>query len=397
MSKIKKLSIIGSTGSIGQSALEIVRKHPDRFKIVALAAGKNKELFKRQAEEFKPKVISLADEDDIREVKKELSFSPKICCGDEGLLQVAVCADADMTVSALVGASGLAPTLAAIRARKDIALANKEVLVMAGGLVMDEVRKNKISLLPIDSEHSAIFQSLVGHKKEDIKRLILTASGGPFLSRPLKKLSSITPSEALNHPRWKMGKKVTIDSATLMNKGLEVIEAMWLFDMPPEKIAVHIHPQSIVHSMVEYIDGSIVAQLGPTDMKGPISYALSYPDKRIGCGLAPLNLCKIDKLTFFEPDKKRFPALQLAYQALEAGGVMPAVLNAADEVAVEAFLKRKIEFTDIAKVVRATMENYERLTPNPEPRSPRLNKILEADGWAREKAITIVKKKKELQ
>lgn len=392
VAKAKKLAILGSTGSIGQSTLEIVRRYPDRFKIIALAAGKNKELLKKQVEEFKPKIVSLTGEDDICKVKRGLSYSPKVCFGQDGLIEVAVCADADMIVSALVGARGLAPTLAAIRARKDIALANKEVLVMAGSLVMKEVRKNKTNLLPIDSEHSAIFQSLVGHKKEDIKRLILTASGGPFLNLPLKKLSGITPKQALNHPRWKMGKKVTIDSATLMNKGLEVIEAMWLFDMTPQKIDVHIHPQSVVHSMVEYIDGSIVAQLGPTDMKGPISYALSYPDKRIDCGLKPLNLCKMDKLTFLEPDAKRFPALGLAYEALEAGGIMPAVLNAADEVAVEAFLAQKIRLTDIPKIVEKTMKEYNFPTPNSKPQAPNLNEIMEADGLARYTAKELIER-----
>ena len=398
MAKIKKLAVLGSTGSIGQSTLEIVRRHPNRFKILALAAGKNKRLFKQQVEEFRPKIISLSDGKDIYELKRNLSYAPKVYWGDNGLLETAICDSVDMVVAALVGASGLAPTLAAIKAGKDIALANKEVLVMAGKLVMEEVKKNKINLLPIDSEHSAIFQSLVGHKKGDIARLILTASGGPFLNMPVKKLPGIMPEEALEHPKWKMGKKVTIDSATLMNKGLEVIEAMWLFDMPPEKISVHVHPQSVVHSMVEYIDGSIVAQLGPTDMKGPISYALTYPDERIDCGIAPLNLCKMDKLTFIEPDKNRFPALRLAYEAIETGDTMPAVLNAADEVAVEAFLQREIAFTDITKVVEKTMEvskNRGQRIKNPltlESSNPSLEEILEADRYARETAKEIVKK-----
>ncbi|MBI5048709.1 MAG: 1-deoxy-D-xylulose-5-phosphate reductoisomerase [Deltaproteobacteria bacterium] len=399
----KKLAILGSTGSIGQSTLEIVRRHPDRFKIIALAAGRNKDLFKRQIKEFKPKVISLTDAKDINELKLDLSYKPKSYYGDDGLLETATCG-VDLVVSALVGASGLAPTLAAIKAKKDIALANKEVLVMAGGLVMKEVKKNKINLLPIDSEHSAIFQSLVGHKKGDIKRLILTASGGPFLNLPIEKLSDITHEQALNHPKWKMGKKVTIDSATLMNKGLEVIEAMWLFDMLPEKIGVHIHPQSVVHSMVEYIDGSIVAQLGPTDMKGPISYALTYPDERIDCGIGSLDLCKMDKLTFMEPDKDRFPALRLAYEAIKTGGVMPAVLNAADEVAVEAFLEKKIKFTDITEIVEDTMEKYRSQKPEARsqnkkskiqrsaPSTSQLEEILEADKCARELAKEIVKK-----
>lgn len=391
---VKKVAILGSTGSIGRNTLEIVRRHPDRFQITALAAGRNKNLFKRQVEEFKPRAISLSDKKDIDELKGGLSYTPKSYWGEEGLIEIAAYRDADLVVSALVGACGLAPTLSAIKAGRDIALANKEVLVMAGRLVMEEVKKNNVNLLPIDSEHSAIFQSLVGHRREDIKRLILTASGGPFLKTPLKRLSDIKPEQALNHPKWKMGKKVTIDSATLMNKGLEVIEAMWLFDMPPEKISVHIHPQSIVHSMVEYIDGSIVAQLGPTDMKGPISYALSYPDERLDCGIGSLDLCKMDKLTFLEPDEKRFPALRLAYEAMEAGGFMPAVLNAADEVAVEAFLQGQIKFTDIIKVVKATMEGFEKgqRARGKGQGCPGMGTILEADRFARELAKEIVKK-----
>ncbi|HKZ46931.1 MAG TPA: 1-deoxy-D-xylulose-5-phosphate reductoisomerase, partial [Thermodesulfobacteriota bacterium] len=231
-----------------------------------------------------------------------------------------------------------------------------------------------------------------GHKKKDIKRLILTASGGPFLNLPIKKLLGIKPKQALNHPKWKMGKKVTIDSATLMNKGLEVIEAMWFFDMPPEKISVHIHPQSIVHSMVEYVDGSIVAQLGPTDMKGPISYALSYPDERLDCGIAPLNLCKMDKLTFMEPDEKRFPALGLAYHAIKAGGAMPAVLNAADEVAVDAFLQGEIAFTDITDIVKTVMGKYQ--NKKSKTKNPNLDQILDGDRWARETARGIILKSK---
>ena len=366
----------------------------------------NKRLFKQQVEEFRPKIISLSDEKNIYELRRNLSYAPNVYWGDNGLLETAMCDSVDMVVAALVGASGLAPTLAAIKAGKDIALANKEVLVMAGKLVMEEVKKNKINLLPIDSEHSAIFQSLVGHKKGDIARLILTASGGPFLNMPVKKLPGIMPEEALKHPKWKMGKKVTIDSATLMNKGLEVIEAMWLFDMPPEKISIHVHPQSVVHSMVEYIDGSIVAQLGPTDMKGPISYALTYPDERIDCGIAPLNLCKMDKLTFIEPDKNRFPALRLAYEAIEAGDTMPAVLNAADEVAVETFLQGRIKFTDITEIIEATMKCFKKgeqeikKSKDKQRKGPRtpgssnlsLEKILETDRYARELARVLVNK-----
>jgi 1-deoxy-D-xylulose-5-phosphate reductoisomerase len=284
-----------------------------------------------------------------------------------------------MVISAIVGAAGLVPTFSAIQAGKDIALANKETLVMAGKIVMKEAKNNDVAILPVDSEHSAIFQSLLGHRKRDIRRIILTASGGPFLNCSYEELNTVTIREALEHPTWQMGRKITIDSASLMNKGLEVIEARWLFDVPHEKIDVHIHPQSIVHSMVEYVDGSVIAQMGVPDMRVPISYALSYPD-RLETGLSSLNLNEIHKLTFELPDEERFPALKLAYRAVEEGGTMPAVLNAANEIAVEAFLRDKISFPKIPQIIEQAMDCH---------RVKEINTVqdsLDADHWARAKA-----------
>jgi 1-deoxy-D-xylulose-5-phosphate reductoisomerase len=285
-----------------------------------------------------------------------------------------------MVVSALAGSVGLLPTLAAIRAGKSIALANKEALVMAGEVFMKEIRETRVSLLPIDSEHSAIFQVLAGHRKEEIKRIILTASGGPFLNTPMEELKRVTPREALNHPQWRMGKKVTVDSASLMNKGLEVIEARWLFGVPASRIEVQIHPQSIVHSMVEYIDGSVIAQMALPDMKGPIAYALSYP-RRLDLRFPSLNLFEAGPLTFQPVDRERFPALALAYDALEAGGTMPAVLNAANEVAVEAFLAERLEFREVPRLIQKTMKNHQTLRLNS------VEDVLQAHSWAREEAL----------
>ncbi|MBI5894383.1 MAG: 1-deoxy-D-xylulose-5-phosphate reductoisomerase [Deltaproteobacteria bacterium] len=374
---MKTLSILGSTGSIGRSTLDIVRQHPDKFKVAAISAARNVDLLKKQIDEFKPQVVSVIDRTAAEKLGSSLSC--KVMHGKEGLECAATFKDSDLVVSAIVGAAGLLPTLAAINAGKAIALANKETLVMAGSIVMEAVKKNNTALLPIDSEHSAIFQSLAGHQMDDVKRLILTASGGPFLNMPLERLSDVSCDDALKHPNWQMGKKVTIDSATLMNKGLEVIEARWLFNIPPERIAVHIHPESIIHSMVEYNDGCVLAQMGSADMRGPISYALSYPN-RIDAGVAPLDLCRLGRLTFIEPDEKRFPALKLAYDALNTGGTMPAVMNAADEIAADAFLKKEIRFTDIVKVVEKTMDAHDVLDADT------IDAILAADKWAREEA-----------
>jgi 1-deoxy-D-xylulose-5-phosphate reductoisomerase len=308
-------------------------------------------------------------------VKKQVHM--EFLHGDEGLKAVATSPEAQMVVSALVGAVGLVPTMEAIRARKDIALANKETLVMAGRLVTEEAEARGVRILPVDSEHSAIFQALRGHRREDVRRLILTASGGAFLSIPREHLDQVTPQQAVVHPNWKMGQKVTVDSASMMNKALEVIEAHWLFGVPPNKIRVHIHPQSIVHSMVEYIDGSVIAQMGIPDMQTPIAYALAYPE-RIKTGLPHLDLLKVGPLTFMEPEKERFPALELAYEALRRGGSMPAVLNGANEEAVWAFLKGEIRFTRIVDVVREVLESYPQ-----EDVGDQMEHVLETDRRAR--------------
>ncbi len=356
---MKLLSLLGSTGSIGRNVLNVVRAFPDRFKMVGLAAGYNVTELAEQVLEFEPECISVANEAVAEKLADLLPavWQDKIFHGEEGSSKVATVSSAEMVVSAMVGAVGLLPTLAAIAAGKDIGLANKETLVMAGRLVMQAVQKHKVALLPIDSEHSAIFQALEAGRREDVAMLILTASGGPFRNLSQKQLASVTPNQALAHPNWEMGKKISIDSATLMNKGLEVIEARWLFDIPAEKIQVVVHPQSIVHSLVEYIDGSVVAQLGIPDMRIPIAYALSYPE-RLNLGLPPLSLSACGHLSFEQPNYDRFPALNLAFAVLKEGGVKPAVLNAANEVAVAAFLDKKIAFTDIAKVVAKVLDQF---------------------------------------
>jgi 1-deoxy-D-xylulose-5-phosphate reductoisomerase len=356
---MKTLALLGSTGSIGKNVLNVVRAFPDRFRIVGLAAGKNIAELAAQVLEFQPECISVADEKTAARLAELLpaSWRQKIAWGDEGNIQVATVPAAQMVITAVVGAAGLLPTLAAIKAGKDIGLANKETLVMAGRIVMQAVREHQVSLLPIDSEHSAIFQALEAGRRDDVAMLILTASGGPFRTFSPEQLACATPAQALAHPNWNMGRKISIDSATLMNKGLEVIEARWLFDIPAEKIQVVVHPQSIVHSLVEYVDGSVVAQLGIPDMRIPIAYALSYPE-RLNLGLSPLNLSTCGSLNFEPPDYDRFPALGLAFAALKEGGVKPAVLNAANEVAVAAFLDNMIAFADIAQVVEAVLAQF---------------------------------------
>lgn len=375
---MKKLSVLGSTGSIGVSTLTIAEQFPDRFRVVALAAGKNLAKLKEQIRLFKPELVSLTNEVDARDLRSQLGeFRGEIVWGSDGLLAVATHPEAEMVMSALVGAIGLAPTLAAIRAGKTIALANKEALVISGELMTREARKYGVQILPVDSEHNAIFQALHGYRREQVKRIILTASGGPFLRRPAEELPSVTVAEALKHPTWKMGSKITIDSATLMNKGLEVIEARWLFNLPPEQVAVIVHPQSIVHSMVEYIDGSVLAQLGIPDMTIPISYILAYPERLPLTHLPSLDLVAAQQLTFAQPDFGKFPCLQLAYDALARGGTCPAVLNAANEVTVESFLAEEIRFTDIAALNRQVLDAH---TPQP---VNTLEELLEADRWAR--------------
>ncbi len=355
----KRLALLGSTGSIGRSTLDVVAAFPERFEVVAMAAGGKVELLAEQIARFRPRLVSVREVGDARRLTALLPADQRtdVRWGTAGAVGVATHPDVDLVVSAIVGAAGLEPTYAAIRSGKSVAVANKEPLVMAGALVMAEAARQGVQVLPIDSEHSAIFQSLCGHRKEDVRRIILTASGGPFLRVPKERLSRVTVEEALHHPNWRMGPKITIDSATLMNKGLEVIEAAWLFGIEPERIAIHIHPQSIVHSMVEYIDGSVVAQLGVPDMRGPISYALAYPD-RLPVPLPPLDLCALSGLTFLAPDHERFPAVSLAYRAARAGGSLPAVLNAANEVAVAAFLAGRLPFTGIPAVIEAAMDEH---------------------------------------
>jgi 1-deoxy-D-xylulose-5-phosphate reductoisomerase len=381
---MKALAILGSTGSIGVSTLEIVAAHPERFRVAALTAGRNLALLEQQIRTFRPTLVAVPDAADAESLQFRLGAeAPLILSGRDGLIACASQSGARMTVSAIVGAAGLEPTLAAIEAGIDVALANKETLVAAGEVVMSAVARQGIHLFPIDSEHSAIFQSLAGHRKNDVRRLILTASGGPFRDHTAGELERVTPADALAHPTWNMGQKITIDSATMMNKGLEVIEAHWLFDLPPEKIAVHIHPESIVHSMVEYVDGAVIAQLGIPDMKTPIALALSWPE-RLALDLPPLDLCRLGQLHFREPDNARFPCLALAYRALHAGGTAPAALNAANEVAVEAFLDHRLGFTAIPLVIAAVLDRQEIMPADT------LAAVLAADAQARLTARNLI-------
>jgi 1-deoxy-D-xylulose-5-phosphate reductoisomerase len=385
---MKTLAILGSTGSIGVNTLEIAARYPDRFRVVALAGGKNIQRMEEQIRRFQPDLASVGDEGHARQLRQNLSsFPTRILSGIDGLMEVATCPEARMVVSALVGSVGLLPTLAAAKEEKQIALANKEALVMAGEILVREIRDHGASLLPIDSEHSAIFQVLAGHRKEEIRRIILTASGGPFLNTPWEDLKQVTPRQALNHPQWRMGKKVTVDSASLMNKGLEVIEAHWLFGVPAEQIEVLIHPQSIVHSMIEYIDGSVIAQMALPDMRGPIAYALSYPE-RLDLRHPSLNLLETGPLTFNAVDGERFPALGLAYRALRTGGTMPAVLNGANETAVDAFLEERIGFLQIPRLIQETMERHQT------KQSISLEDILYALSWAQQEARKIINRGK---
>ncbi len=382
---MKNIAILGSTGSIGCNVLEVVRQFPGRFRVVGLAAGNNFTLLRDQLEAFNPQLVSVADERLAGELRSLLApeWRQRIVAGADGNVRVATLPQADTVVSSIVGAAGLIPTLAAIEAGKHVALANKETLVMAGDLVMAAVRRHKVDLLPIDSEHNAVFQALAAGRREDVDKIILTASGGPFRAFAEKDLWAVTPAQALAHPNWSMGNKISIDSATMMNKGLEVIEARWLFDMPVERIEVLVHPQSIVHSMVEYIDGSVVAQMGVPDMKIPIAYALSYPE-RLRLTMPRLNLARANDLTFTPPDFKRFPSLTLAYQACRRGGTQPAVLNAANEVAVAAFLEERIRFPEIALVVAETI--------NRQPVQAVVNAatVIDADLSARVQAESVV-------
>ncbi len=372
---MKRLAILGSTGSIGQSTLDVVRAHPDRLKVVGLAAGGNAERLRDQAIEFRPTVIGMATEDGLRIVASGYT-ADRTASGSDGLIAVATHPDVDVVICASSGTAGLEAVLAAIDAGKTIALANKEVLVMAGSLVTTAARKRGVAILPVDSEHNAIHQCLHGRRKDEIARIILTASGGPFREFTAAALEDVKPQDALRHPTWRMGRKITIDSATLMNKGLEVIEAHWLFDLPASKIDVVIHPQSIVHSMVELVDGSIIAQLGGADMKLPIQYACSYPD-RWEAPVARLDLTAAGRLDFHKPDLQRFPCLPLAYRALEAGPSHAVVLNAANEVAVASYLEERISFVSIPRLIEQAMDAHETVAVNT------LSEVRAVDGWAR--------------
>ncbi|MBH0196245.1 MAG: 1-deoxy-D-xylulose-5-phosphate reductoisomerase [Nitrospira sp.] len=381
---MKSIIILGSTGSIGTNTLDIVQRFPEDFRVVGLTAGGNVEKLEAQIRSFNPQVVAVSTESSAAALRTRCAGLPvEILAGEEGIAQVAAMPGAELVISAIVGAAGLLPTLAAIRSGKYIALANKEPMVMAGKLMQEEARKHGVRIFPVDSEHSAIFQSLEGHRLEDVRRLILTASGGALWTLTKAQLQDVTPERALQHPNWKMGSKITIDSATLMNKGLEVVEARWLFDIGESRIDVLIHRESIIHSLVEYEDRSMIAQLGLPDMRTPISYAMRYPE-RMPLDLPSLDLTEIGKLTFCKPDHDRFPCLNLGYESLRIGGTMPAAMNAANEVAVDAFLNGGLRFIEIAEVIRNTMHahTHREITG--------LEDALEADRWAREKAGSLV-------
>ncbi|OQX62263.1 MAG: 1-deoxy-D-xylulose-5-phosphate reductoisomerase [Desulfococcus sp. 4484_241] len=382
---MKRLSILGSTGSIGVSTLDVVSRFPDHFCVEALCAKTSIERLARQVARFSPRLVAVIDKDRAMALKDLLPSGSdvEIVYGEDGYCRAASMGSVDMVVSAMVGAAGLSPTLSAIHAGKAVALANKEVLVMAGAVVMRLAAEKKVPILPIDSEHSAIFQCLEGNSRDYLSKIHLTASGGPFLHRKHGEVENVTPEQALSHPTWDMGPKISIDSATLMNKGLEVIEASFLFDVPVERIEVVIHPQSIIHSMVSYIDGSMLAQLAVPDMKGAISYALAYPE-RLNLEQDAPDLARLGELTFFSPDLDEFPCLRLALDACRKGGTFPAALNAANEVAVNAFLDRKISFGRIPRVIESVLEMHTGVA------EPVLSDIRDADAWARARACELV-------
>ncbi len=377
---MKYLAVVGSTGSIGQNTLRVVEHLPDRFRVFALAANSAVEKLAEQTAAFHPAVVAITDSakvDDFRSRCRELAIPvPEVVTGEEGLRQIATARQVDIVVSAAVGAAGLYPTYSAVAAGKTVALANKEAMVVAGELLCRTAAKSGARIIPIDSEHSAVDQCLRSGQRTEVRRLILTASGGPFRDMPVEQFATITPEAALKHPVWQMGRRITTDSATLMNKGLEVIEARWLFDIPAEKVDIMVHPQSIIHSMVEFVDGSIVAQLGTADMRQPIQYALTYPE-RLPSPVPALDWSKVPRLDFIPPDRKKFPCVSLAYRAIEMGGTAPAVLNAADEVAVERFLDRKIAFSDIPKLIAKALDAHK------VGWADSVDRIIEADRWAR--------------
>lgn len=379
---MKRVVLLGSTGSIGTSTIKVAEDLPQHIQLVGLAAGNNVKLLTEQARRFQPRAVSISDPSKIHDLKTTLGQTTEVHAGAEGLMKLATMPEADIVLIAIVGTAGLQPALGAIRAGKDIAIASKEILVMAGEMVMSEARKHGVKVLAVDSEHSAIFQCLDGKPGSSVRQLLLTASGGPFRDRklwPREKFAEITVERALKHPSWVMGRKITIDSATLFNKGLEMIEARWLFDIEISRVSVVVHPQSVVHSMVEFIDGSIIAQLSTPDMCLPIQYALTYPD-RVGSQRVQTNFARLGQLSFEEPDTDRFPAILLARQAGDVGGTLPAVFNAANEVAVEAFVNHQINFPGITETVRRVMNAHKPVS------HPTLPQILEADAWARKEA-----------
>jgi 1-deoxy-D-xylulose-5-phosphate reductoisomerase len=381
---VKKLALLGSTGSIGVSTLALVREFPEKFHIHGMVAGRNLPLLAKQIREFSPACVAIQRDEDVPELRALVGRRKlEILHGESGASAVAAAPEVDVVLAAIVGGAGLMPTFNGILAGKEIALANKEALVMAGELFVSAAKKKRVRLLPVDSEHSAIFQCLQGNDRAEVDKLILTASGGPFLKTPLHRLEKVTVAQALKHPNWKMGQKITIDSATMMNKGLEVIEARWEFDMEPSRIDVVIHPQSLVHSMVRYQDGSIIAQLGIADMRIPIAYALAFPHRLKG-SWEGLDLTQRKLLNFLSVEKKRFPALALAYHALREGGTMPAVLNAANEVAVAGFLHRRIGFREIHRIIGNIMQKHNNR------RATAIDDVLEVDRWAREKASSLI-------
>ncbi len=379
---MKVISILGSTGSIGTQTLEIVRENNHKFKVEALAANSNIDLLEAQVREFRPRITAIGDESKYEELKKRVGGLTYITAGQEGIVEAATTEGSDTVVSAIVGIAGLIPTYNAIKSGKNIALANKETLVTAGRIITEEVKRCKVSMLPVDSEHSAIFQSLCGSKKSEVSKIILTASGGPFRNKTLEELSTVTLEDALKHPNWSMGRKITIDSATLMNKGLEVIEARWLFDIMPEAIEVCVHPQSIIHSAVEYVDGSVIAQLGLPDMKLPIQYALTYPD-RLAISGEKLSLTSIGNLTFYKPDTDKFKCLGLAFRALSMGDSACVVLNGANEEAVRLFLDRKIGFLDIGCLIEKTLDKHKVMN------NMNINDVVALDRWSRETILNL--------
>jgi len=378
---MKRIAILGSTGSIGCSSLRVIEAHPEAYQVAALAAGKNMDLLAEQVRKFSPLEVAVLGDQEAESLKKRIDggHRTRIVSGTEGFIHLATLEDVDTVISAITGAAGLVPTYAAIKAGKNIALANKETMVMAGPLVIEEVRRRGVALLPVDSEHSAILQCLQGHPREDVRRVILTASGGPFRDCSREEMEKVTPEQALKHPNWNMGPKITVDSATLMNKGLELIEAKWLFGLDIRQIHILIHPQSVVHSMVEYKDGSIIAQMGVPDMITPISYALSYP-RHVDTMLPALDLERVGTLGFMKPDTGKFRCLDLALRAAEIGESMPAVLNGANEVAVELFLQGRIGFLQIPSLIERTMKAHTPFVIDS------IEKVMQADAWARQRA-----------